>query len=349
VVRQTQKVHAEIATLLTELARTVQPERGESPQEPELIAEQLAEREIRQRLRQKCSVAFDAQPLQRVLALLADEHRLPFWTDRSALMDEGVSYENPVTLKLQDVRLESALNAILRPLQLTWIIEDEVLKITTQTRAGERLVTRVFPVSDLQDKRAELTWPTIHTGPSRGGAGGFGGGMFSVPVTTLRQESADGVLASDGAAGCAEAKYAVELIELIPSTISPESWDEVGGPGSVRAFRGALVIRQTQAIHEEISGMLSRLRKLMARHQPEARAEAGKTDQLVLTVYHIDDYPVNDLAMLIPEVVSPESWKSAGGRGVLHVQPTALVIQQTPAVHREIVKLLYDVVLRQKK
>lgn len=69
----------------------------------------------------------------------------------------------------------------------------------------------------------------------------------------------------------------------------------------------------------------------------------------MLTVYHIDSYPVQDLATLIPEVVAPDSWKSAGGLGVLHVQPTSLVIQQTPAVHREIVKLLYDVVLKQKK
>lgn len=84
--------------------------------------------------------------------------------------------------------------------------------------------------------------------------------MFSVPFTVLRQLSADGVLASSGGAGCVEGKNAGELIELIMSTISPESWDKVGGPGSVRTFRGALVIRQTQAIHETIDGLLSRLR-----------------------------------------------------------------------------------------
>lgn len=54
------------------------------------------------------------------------------------------------------------------------------------------------------------------------------------------------------------------LIELITSTIAPESWDEVGGPGAVSPYQGnlSLVISQTQEIHEQIADLLEQLRRL---------------------------------------------------------------------------------------
>ena len=54
------------------------------------------------------------------------------------------------------------------------------------------------------------------------------------------------------------------LTDLIVSTISPDTWDSVGGPASVRAHETtlSLVIRQTQKIHEEIADLLDQLRRL---------------------------------------------------------------------------------------
>lgn len=55
------------------------------------------------------------------------------------------------------------------------------------------------------------------------------------------------------------------LIELITSTIAPESWREAGGTqGEVKAFRGdgiiALVITQTEAVHGQIESLFTNLR-----------------------------------------------------------------------------------------
>jgi general secretion pathway protein D len=54
------------------------------------------------------------------------------------------------------------------------------------------------------------------------------------------------------------------LIELITSTVSPDSWDDVGGPGSIAPFETnlSLVIRQTEEVHEEIVDLLEQLRRL---------------------------------------------------------------------------------------
>ena len=54
------------------------------------------------------------------------------------------------------------------------------------------------------------------------------------------------------------------LINLIESTVAPNSWDDVGGHGSLKSFAGnlSLVITQTQDVHEEIVDLLTQLRRL---------------------------------------------------------------------------------------
>jgi len=72
------------------------------------------------------------------------------------------------------------LKLLLEPVQLTYVIEDEVMKITTASKAGEKLQTRVYPVAD-------LVIPIITPRAGRGGMGmmggmgrgmGMGGGMM---------------------------------------------------------------------------------------------------------------------------------------------------------------------------
>jgi general secretion pathway protein D len=54
------------------------------------------------------------------------------------------------------------------------------------------------------------------------------------------------------------------LIELIEQTIAPQSWDTVGGVGSVSGFETnlSLVVSQTQEVHEQIADLLDQLRRL---------------------------------------------------------------------------------------
>jgi hypothetical protein len=54
------------------------------------------------------------------------------------------------------------------------------------------------------------------------------------------------------------------LIELITTTIAPQSWDEVGGPGAISEFANAssLVISQSRDVHRAIEPLLVRLRQV---------------------------------------------------------------------------------------
>lgn len=50
------------------------------------------------------------------------------------------------------------------------------------------------------------------------------------------------------------------LMDVLLGAVAVDSWDDVGGPGSVVAFRGALVIYQSEANHLAIAQLLEQLR-----------------------------------------------------------------------------------------
>src|SRR5207302_5735986 len=54
------------------------------------------------------------------------------------------------------------------------------------------------------------------------------------------------------------------LINLIKSTISPDSWKDVGGEGTINYYPIglALVVNQTQDIQEQVADLLAALRRL---------------------------------------------------------------------------------------
>ena len=142
-----------------------------------------AEDRIAAELDKQTDVDFQDQPLTDVVTFLADFHNIPIIIDNEALTEEGIAPDTPVTRTLTGVKLRSALKIILQPLQLSYIIEDEVMKITTLAKEKERLQTRVYPVGDLV---VILTPPQGQGGgqgggqqggqQQQGGGGGFGGG-----------------------------------------------------------------------------------------------------------------------------------------------------------------------------
>jgi len=55
------------------------------------------------------------------------------------------------------------------------------------------------------------------------------------------------------------------LVEIVTASIVPESWSEVGGPGSiVPAADSMLVIAQTQEIHEQINELFWQMTRVVA-------------------------------------------------------------------------------------
>lgn len=104
---------------------------------------------IEQELSHATACSFNDEKLEKACQYFARRHQISIWIDRAALSDEGVNSDQQVTLQMSNVTLESALNLLLEPLGLAYVIEDGVLKITTQAKADEKMSTRVYPVGDL--------------------------------------------------------------------------------------------------------------------------------------------------------------------------------------------------------
>jgi hypothetical protein len=65
------------------------------------------------------------------------------------LEDICIDVQKPVSTSLHGISLGAALRLLLHPVQLTYIVQDEVLMITTPEEAERHLVTCVYDVRDL--------------------------------------------------------------------------------------------------------------------------------------------------------------------------------------------------------
>jgi general secretion pathway protein D len=53
----------------------------------------------------------------------------------------------------------------------------------------------------------------------------------------------------------------IQLIEVITGSVTPDSWDHVGGPGSICAYNGLFTVSQTDNAHRQVEHLLDMLRK----------------------------------------------------------------------------------------
>ncbi len=108
-----------------------------------------AEKQIQKALKSPTELSFTDTPLTDVILYLKDLHGIEIQLDQRALTEAGVETSTPVTVNLKGITLRSALRILLRELNLTYVIENEVLMITTPEEAEARLITKVYPVADL--------------------------------------------------------------------------------------------------------------------------------------------------------------------------------------------------------
>ena len=132
-----------------------------------------AEKRIRTALDKIVRMEFIETPLNEVVEFLKDEHDIPIQLDKKALEDEAIDTAKLITMNLSGVSLRSALRLMLEPELLTYVIKNEVLLITTKSKAADDLITKVYPVADLV---VPIETPPIGQMGLNGAVGG--GGQF---------------------------------------------------------------------------------------------------------------------------------------------------------------------------
>jgi hypothetical protein len=88
-------------------------------------------------------------PLQDVISYLADYHKIDIQLDKKALDDVGIGTDTPITRTLRGISLRSALQLMLKEFDLTYVIDNEVLQITTLRQDISRTELAVYNVGGL--------------------------------------------------------------------------------------------------------------------------------------------------------------------------------------------------------
>ena len=165
VVSQTSDVHERIAWLLKGVrqARRYQERGADEPSKDQgideakhsisFVAESSTEacsrRRIETILSSETELEFEETALSDVAKCIQEQHQLPVILDQVSLEDLGIEPEMHMTADLKGISLRSALRIILDQLELTYVVQSEVLQITTREKAESHLVTRIYPVDDL--------------------------------------------------------------------------------------------------------------------------------------------------------------------------------------------------------
>jgi len=104
------------------------------------------------------------------------------------------------------------------------------------------------------------------------------------------------------------------LLDLIKTTIRPETWDDNGGPGT------AVLFDKFSALHQQIGTMGRGFARAPGMFGGGANEDHGE-----------------ELVELIQTVIAPQSWDVAGGPGSIYYwkQLHVLVVRQTSEVHGE--------------
>lgn len=95
----------------------------------------LSHTNIRKALNEKTEFNFTEVPLDAAISYLKEQHDVEIHLDNWALLDAGISSEAPITRSVKGVPLRSALSQLLDQLDLTYVIQNGAMIITTKRAA----------------------------------------------------------------------------------------------------------------------------------------------------------------------------------------------------------------------
>ncbi|OYP32210.1 general secretion pathway protein GspD [Rhodopirellula sp. MGV] len=256
----------------------------------------VQERKLKEQLSStRVNIQYRNRPLREVIDDLSNVTGIPMVLNRRALEAVNVLEDTPVTLELRDqIVLKSALNLILQDFDLAYEIKDEVLQITSSRAKRENVVTRTYKVADLV-----TPIPNFVSSHDDGLAGALRAAyqmtnprldvqMMPVSMTDLATRQANtmnpakmssnvlgqyspmgsqggfGPQNPPGGAGGGSFADFDSLIQLIQTTVVPDTWEALGGNSTMAPYRQnlSLIVSTTSDVHDQIVDLIESLRSL---------------------------------------------------------------------------------------
>lgn len=301
VISQTSDIHHQIEQLLAtynEIIASDKPEQDQIVfmlgQEPNLAAQAALDKPF--------TAEFKDSTLKEFAEFLSEKMGIPVVIDFRALEDFGIDTSTPISGKYTKTPLRFALARILGELELTYVIRDEVLLITTPEACERQLGIGLYPVRDLVQIAEQLP--------------------IDPPGANCDFDS---------------------LIRVITSTIGPDTWDEVGGPGSIDSLlpTPTLIISQTQDIQKEISELITKLRA--AKELVTVNSEVSDPNALFVRSYpmNLSGCASDEIAMLVIRASEAGTWDDQAETFVQGLG-SSLVVKHKASVHRRVLNLLEE-------
>jgi len=107
------------------------------------------------------NVEFDEMPLRDALAALAKQAGVPIGLDFRSLEVADVDVKTPVTFVLKGRPLAVALDRMLDPLDMTFVIRGCRLVATTRDAAAEMRSVAFYPFGPDTDRQGRANWPGL--------------------------------------------------------------------------------------------------------------------------------------------------------------------------------------------
>ncbi len=305
-----------------------------TPESPSVTA-------IKKALNETTSLEFIESPLTDVVDYLKQKHHIEIQLDTRSLQDASIEASTTqVTRRMTDVTLRSALHLVLQEYELTYVVRDEALLITSKTAADSMLETRVYPVGDLiyrsEADRRERRYADFQSlidvlqsivAPTAWGDGNNGRPMelrnpdcLVITQTQAIHEEAEAFLTTLRRArkahppqdlGADDGQLHTKFYRLAGAMMNMPG----GGFFQVPSEKAA---RPAGASDAEIKLQERRLQEEQMERSARAAAETAER-----------------LSHIIPELIEPATWKGTGGQGSIHAVNGILIVHQTNPVHRK--------------
>ncbi len=192
--------------------------------------------------------------------------------DWPALRDGRIAGNVPISLSLEAVAARTALDAVLdvarRPdVRLTFVIRNNVVRITTEAALNRVIETRAYPCAHLlpskltDPERAELESAVTRLWRSNFHVFAPSWRHASRAKVGPREEAADMAVEIKG---LLTARRMEQLAATIRATAPRDSWQESGGPGTIQLVGDTLVVTQTAVNQQRIADLFEQLRPSVA-------------------------------------------------------------------------------------
>jgi general secretion pathway protein D len=241
------------------------------------ICENLKEN-LKEVLELRFDLRFQDTPLKDVVSDLTELTGVTFYLAQKKLEEASVSPDTPVNSAFKNIRLRTWLDIALKEFELTYLLKDDIILITTPEDAESKLVICVYDCRDIlatasrskngtktSDQPASesqtgesthaarlLTPEELRNSRGRNQMGGSLGGDIGQNIphrdAFLRSLTEEG-------------RKAELLLDVVIISVAPDTWDQVGGPGSITEFGGLIVVSQTQLVQDEVERLFDMLRE----------------------------------------------------------------------------------------